>query len=211
MAKNRAELLHLAEEVFHRRAGCLRDTHQVAQQLVGSLERDVELRHLCVKSRHRGAHVHISDAGEVEEQARSRLELVAGRPEERIDVRYRTGDHLGRLRDGTQDVGRLGLEVLEGLAGRAGALDEDVFHCLEVEARLDERCTQAGRDADTGHLEAIERLRCTLRELADVLLGLAEFLLEVLRVGGKRDRDFGRFGGHYVSPAFWSRSAVCFS
>jgi len=97
--EDRAELLHLAEEVFHRRAGCLRDTHQVAQQLVGSLERDVELRHLCVKSRHRGAHVHISDAGEVEEQARSRLELVAGRPEERIDVCYRTSDHLGRLRD----------------------------------------------------------------------------------------------------------------
>ena len=167
--------------------------------------------HLGVEAGDGVADVHVGDAGEVEEQARSGFELVAGRSEERINVGYRAGDHLGRLWHGTQDVGRLVFQILEGLAGRAGAFDEDVFHFLEVEARLDERSPEAGCDANTGHLEAVKRLRRTLRKLADVLLGLAEFFLEVLRVGGKGDRDFGRFGGHYVNPALLSRSAVCFS
>jgi hypothetical protein len=138
------------EQVVHRCARRLRDAHQVAEQFVGFFERDAELGHLRVEAGDSVADVHIGDAGEVEEQARSSFELVAGRSEERIDVGYRAGDHLGRLGDGTQDVGGLGLEVLEGLAGSAGALDEDVFHFLEVEARLDERGTRG-------------RLRCRCR------------------------------------------------
>ena len=199
------ELLHLGEQVVHRCAGRLGDADQVAEQLVGVLEADPELGHLGVDAGDCVADVHVGDAGEVEEQAGGVLELVAGLPEERVDVRDSARDDVGRLGHGPQDVRGLVLEVLEGLTGRAGALDEDVLHLLEVEAGLDERAGQAGSDADAGGLERAERLRRALLELADVLLGLLEFSGEVLRVAGDGDVD----GGLRHQRCFFTMLSIC--